>query len=117
MKLKTESDSKMTVPAIIDAGFVTALCFLFALFVSQILDKLFPRLDTSKSKPRLIAEATLEFAVIGVVLYVARKYISKIKIPGHVFNRPNEIRSLPILVFIFMFFQKNLQAKINYIIA
>jgi hypothetical protein len=107
----------MTIPAIIDAGFVTAVCFLFALFASQILDKVFPKLDTSKSRVRLIAEATLEFAVIGIVLYLARKYISRIKIPGYVVNRPNEIRSLPILVFIFMFFQKNLQAKINYIIS
>lgn len=107
----------MTVPAIVDAGFITAVCFLFALFASQILDKIFPKLDTRKSKTRLIAEATFEFAVIGIVLYIARKYISKIKIPGHVFNRPDEIRSLPILVFIFMFFQKNLQAKINHIIS
>ena len=102
----------MTVPAVIDAGFITAVCFLFALFASQILDKIFPKLDTRKSKTRLIAEATFEFAVIGVVLYVARKYISRM-----VLNRPDEIRSLPILVFIFMFFQKNLQAKINHIIA
>ena len=102
----------MTVPAVIDAGFITAVCFLFALFASQILDRLFPKLDTRKSKTRLIAEATFEFAVIGVVLYVARKYISRM-----VLNRPDEIRSLPILVFIFMFFQKNLQAKINHIIA
>lgn len=101
----------MTVPAVIDAGFITAVCFLFALFASQILDRLFPKLDTRKSKTRLIAEATFEFAVIGVVLYVARKYISRM-----VLNRPDEIRSLPILVFIFMFFQKNLQAKINHII-
>jgi hypothetical protein len=106
----------MTVPAIIDAGFVTAVCFLFALFVSQILDRIFPKLDTRKSRARLIAEATFEFFVIGVILYIARKYISKIKIPGHVTNRPNEIRSLPILVFIFMFFQKNLHSKLNYII-
>lgn len=107
----------MTLPAVIDAGFVTALCFLFALFASQILDRVFPKLDTRKSRARLIAEATFEFGIIGIVLYLARKYISRIKIPGHVFNRPNEIRSLPILVFIFMFFQKNLQAKINYIIS
>lgn len=107
----------MTIPAIVDAGFVTAVCFLFALFASQILDKVFPKLDTRKSKARLIAEATFEFAIVGIVLYIARKYISQIKIPGHVFNRPNEIRSLPILVFIFMFFQKNLQAKLNYIIS
>ncbi len=106
----------MNVPAIIDAGFIAAVCFLFSLFVSEVLDKLFPKLDTRKSRTRLVAEVTFEFAVIGVILYLARKYISKIKIPGYNSNRPEEIRSLPILVFIFMFFQKNLQAKINYII-
>jgi len=107
----------MTWPAIIDAAFVTSVCFIFAFFVSGFIDKLFPRLDPSKSKHMLLSECTLQFALIGVVLYVSRKYISKIKIPGHDFNRPNEIRSLPILVFIFMFFQKNLQAKINYLIS
>lgn len=107
----------MTWPAIADAGFITAVCFLFAFFASQALDRVFPKLDTAKPKAMVLAECTLQFSVIGVVLYLARKYISKIKIPGHVFNRPNEIRSLPILVFIFMFFQKRLQGKINYLIS
>lgn len=107
----------MTWPAIIDAGFVTAVCFLFAFFASQALDRLFPKLDPTKSKAVILAECTLQFAVIGIILYLARKYISKIKIPGHVFNRPNEIRSLPILVFIFMFFQKGLQNKVNYLLG
>jgi hypothetical protein len=105
----------MKFPDFIDAGFVTALCFLFSLFASYLLDKLFPKLDTRKSKSRLIAEATFEFFVIGIVLYLARTYISQVKLPGTQ-NRNDQIRSLPILVFIFMFFQKNLQAKINYII-
>jgi hypothetical protein len=107
----------MTWPAIIDAAFVTSVCFIFSFFVSGLLDKLFPRLDPSKSKNMLLAECTLQFSVIGIVLYLARKYISKIHILGCDFNRPSEIRSLPILVFIFMFFQKNLQAKINHLIS
>lgn len=107
----------MTWPAIIDAGFVTAVCFLFAFLISGPIDRLFPKLVTSKPKHVILAECTMQFAAIGVVLYLARKYVSKIKIPGYEFNRPNEIRSLPILVFIFMFFQKNLQAKINYLIS
>jgi hypothetical protein len=37
-------------------------------------------------------------------------------IPALDTSKSEEVRSLPILVFIFMFFQKNLQAKINYII-
>ena len=105
-------------PAIIDAAFVTAVCFLFAFFVSGPLDRLFPKLNNSKPKYIILAECTLQFSVIGIVLYLARKYVSKIKIPGYDnFKRPGEIRSLPILVFIFMFFQKNLQAKINHLIS
>ena len=100
------------VPDFIHAGYVTALCFLFSLSVSYFLDKLFPKLDTSKTRARLIAEATFEFFIIGIVIYVARMYI-----PVLITNKSDEVRSLPILVFIFMFFQKNLQAKINYIIS
>jgi len=101
----------MQVPVVLHAGYVTALCFLFSLFVSYFLDKLFPKLDTSKSRARLIAEATFEFFVIGIIIYVAR-----MSIPALDTSKSEEVRSLPILVFIFMFFQKNLQAKINYII-
>lgn len=101
----------MQVPVVLHAGYVTALCFLFSLFVSYFLDKVFPKLDTNKSRARLIAEATFEFFVIGIIIYVARMYI-----PALDTSKSEEVRSLPILVFIFMFFQKNLQAKINYII-
>jgi membrane protein insertase Oxa1/YidC/SpoIIIJ len=107
----------MIVPAVMDAGFITAVCFLFAILVSNLIDRIFPDLDTQKSRARLLTEASLEFAVIGMVLYIARKFISEIRIPGFTLNRPDEIRSLPILVFIFMFFQKKLQAKVNYIIT
>lgn len=98
----------------LDASFTTAVCFLFALVVSKILDNIFYKFDPTKSKVQLAAEATFEFAVIGAVLYLSRKFISGIKIFR---DRPEDIASLPILVFIFMFFQVNLQKKVKYIMG
>lgn len=107
----------MKLPNVIDAGTVTALCFIFSLYVSYYIDKLFPKFDMRKSKFRIAFEATAEFFVIGMILYGARMYISHIKLPFVTTNRPEEISSLPVLVFIFMFFQKNLQTKMNYLIS
>lgn len=98
----------------LDASFTTAACFLFALVVSKFLDAVFDKFDPSKSKAQLLLEATFEFGVIGAVLYVSRNFILKFKIFR---DRPNDIASLPILVFIFMFFQVNLQKKVKYIIG
>lgn len=99
---------------VLDASFTTAACFLFALVVSKFMDTLFSSFDPSKSKVQLAIEATFEFAVIGAVLYLSRKWISSIKIFR---DRPDDVASLPILVFIFMFFQVNLQKKVKYIMG
>jgi hypothetical protein len=99
---------------ILDASFTTAVCFLFALVVSKLMDKLFYKFDPSKSKIQVACEATFEFAVIGAVLYLARKWISSVKIFR---DRPDDVASLPILVFIFMFFQINLQKKVKFLMG
>jgi hypothetical protein len=99
---------------VLDASFTTAACFLFALVVSKFMDALFYTFDPTKSKVQLALEATFEFAVIGAVLYLSRKFISGIKIFK---DRPEDIASLPILVFIFMFFQVNLQKKVKFIMG
>ena len=85
---------------VLDASFTTAACFLFALVVSKFMDTLFSSFDPSKSKVQLAIEATFEFASIKIFR-----------------DRPDDVASLPILVFIFMFFQVNLQKKVKYIMG
>ena len=103
---------------VLDVGFVASLCFLFAFFFSRALDKLFGEPDKSKSRGRRLVEVTLQFGIIGVVVYLARSIIKKIPFPldgvrGYDHRALAELRSLPLMVFIFMFFQSNLQKKVK----
>jgi hypothetical protein len=103
---------------ILGAGYVSMLCFIFAFLFSIALDKFTGPYDNSKSKARIFTEITLQFALVGVILYVTRGLIKKIPFPlegihGYTHSSLGELRSLPVFVFIFMFFQKNLQTKMN----
>jgi hypothetical protein len=103
---------------ILGAGYVSVLAFIFAFLFSIALDKLTGPYDKSKSKARVFLEIALQFALVGVILYITRGLIKKIPFPlegvhGYTHSSLGELRSLPLFVFIFMFFQKNLQTKMN----
>lgn len=102
-------------------GWVGALCFVFAFFVSSALDRLTPPLDQSKPKWRTFLEVILQFAIVGIIVYMARSIIIKVPFPldhvsGFNYRELSELRSLPLMVFIFMFFQKKTQDKMNSLI-
>lgn len=103
---------------ILGAGYVSMWCFIFAFLLSIVLDKFIGPYDKTKSKVRIFTEITLQFALVGVILYVTRGLIKNIPFPlegvhGYTHSSLGELRSLPVFVFIFMFFQKNLQSKMN----
>ena len=103
---------------VVDVGFVAALCFLFAYVFSSALDRVFGEPDMRKSRVHRLLEVTLQFGLIGIIVYFARSLIKKIPFPldglyGYDRHKLTELRSLPIMVFIFMFFQSNLQKKVK----
>ena len=103
---------------ILGTGYVSVLAFIFAFLFSIALDKFTGPYDKSKSKARVFLEIALQFALVGVILYVTRGLIKNIPFPlegvhGYTHSSLGELRSLPLFVFIFMFFQKNLQTKMN----
>jgi hypothetical protein len=106
---------------ILGAGYVSMWCFIFAFLFSIVLDKFIGPYDKTKSKARIFTEIALQFALVGMILYVTRGLIKKIPFPlegvyGYTHSALGELRSLPVFVFIFMFFQKNLQTKMNALI-
>jgi hypothetical protein len=101
-------------------AWVAILCFLFSFVVSRTLDRVTPPLDRSKPTWRTFLEVVLQFGVIGIIAYFARLLIKKIPfgldgVDGYVHSQLGELRSLPLLVFIFMFFQKRTQEKMKYL--
>lgn len=101
-------------------GWVGALCFIFAYFVSGALDRLTPELNDKKPKWQTFLEVVLQFSIVGIIVYMARSIIIKVPFPlnhvsGFQYKEMAELRSLPLMVFIFMFFQKKTQDKMRFI--
>jgi hypothetical protein len=89
---------------------------------SHWLDKITPALDKTKRKWFIFTEVALQFALIGALMYLTRGMIKRIPFPlegvsGYIHSQLGELRSLPLIVFIFMFFQKRTQDKMTYLIS
>ena len=101
-------------------AWVGLVCFVFAFGASMALDRLTAPLDETKSRPRIFAEVSLQFAIIGAIVFLARHMIKNVPFPGegwygYEHSTLGELRSLPLFVFIFMFFQKRTQDKMRYL--
>lgn len=104
----------------VGSAWVGAVCFALAFITSLFLDKITPPLDPSKSRLRIFLEVFAQFGIIGAIVFLMRHVIKNIPFPaegwyGYEHSTNGELRSLPLFVFIFMFFQKNTQAKMRFI--
>jgi hypothetical protein len=105
---------------VLGIAWVGALTFALAFLISQFLDKITPPLDRSKGKTRAFLEVCAQFGIIGAILYGSRMLIKNIPFPfegwyGYEHSALGELRSLPLFVFIFMFFQRRTQEKMKYV--
>lgn len=103
-------------------AWVGVLCFVFAFFVSMTLDQLTPELDTSKPKWHTFLEVCIQFGIIGAIIYWSRVLIKNVPFPldgvsGYQHRSLGELRSLPLMVFIFMFFQRKTQDKMKFLMG
>lgn len=104
----------------VGSAWVGVLCFVFAFFVSIFLDKFTPPLDKTKTKLRTFIEVCVQFGVIGAIVFLIRHVIKNVPFPadglyGYRHLENGELRSLPLFVFIFMFFQQKTQAKMRFL--
>lgn len=101
-------------------AYVSALCFVMACLSSVLLDRFTSPLDASKSRTRIFLEVTFQFALIGMAAFLSRSLIKKVPFPlegaaGYIHSQLSELRTLPLFVFIFMFFQKKTQDKMRFL--
>lgn len=101
-------------------AWVAILCFVFSFFVSRAIDNLTPELDRAKPKWIIFLEVAGQFGIVGVLVWAARSLIKKIPFAlegttGFAYSKLGELRSLPLLVFIFMFFQTRTQEKMRFL--
>jgi len=103
-------------------AWVGILCFVFAYLVSMTLDALTPDLDERKSNFKIFLEVCIQFGIIGAIIYGSRIFIKNIPFPlsgwyGYEHSALGELRSLPLMVFIFMFFQRRTQDKMRHLMG
>jgi len=104
---------------LLGVAWVGILSFMFAFVTSTLLNKITPEVD-EKSPIRTFFEVSLQFAIVGVIVYLSRNFIKRIPFPlegvhGYTHSSLGELRSLPLMVFIFMFFQTKTQEKMRYL--
>jgi hypothetical protein len=107
---------------ILGVAYVGLLSFIISFLLSHWLDKITPELDKSKKKWITFIEVSFQFALIGALIYLSRGLIKKVPFPlegtaGYIHSQLGELRSLPLIVFIFMFFQQRTQDKMRYLIS
>jgi hypothetical protein len=102
----------MSVANILGVAWAGAYCFLFSFVVSRTLDNFTPKLDKTKPKWRTFLEVAFQFALIGLIVYGSRILIKK---ATPALGEIGELRSLPLMVFIFMFFQTRTQDKMRWL--
>jgi hypothetical protein len=65
-------------------------------------------------------EVCVQFGIVGMIVYGARIFIKRVPFPldgmyGYEHSALGELRSLPLMVFIFMFFQVKTQEKMKFL--
>lgn len=101
-------------------AWVGVACFVFAFVISRLVDNFTPKLDRTKPKWQTFLEVCVQFGIIGAIVYGSRLFIKNIPFPlegwyGYEHSTLGELRSLPLMVFIFMFFQTKTQEKMRYL--
>ena len=101
-------------------AWVGVLCFVFAFIVSRLVDNFTPKLDKAKPKWLIFLEICVQFGIVAAIVYGARIFIKNIPFPlqgwyGYEHSALGELRSLPLMVFIFMFFQVRTQEKMKFL--
>ncbi len=107
-----------------DIGYLAVIYFILAMYTSILLDNYYGQFDREaaeqKSFIRLASEATIQVWIFGVIVYIVRNLAELIPSPFHGVAgldhyRLKELGNAAFFTVIFMLYQRNLKARVEYI--
>lgn len=109
---------------IVDIGYIAAIYFTLAFFLSTWVDNKLGTFDPKEQehKPtyQLVWECIFHIYLVGVLVYIVRNVVEKIPFPldgyqGFIHLKVKELTNATVFVFIFLLYQKNLRDRLDYI--
>jgi hypothetical protein len=107
-----------------DMGYVTSIYVILAIFLSTVLDEALGKFDKGESDregPLISVLKTIAHLwIAGIIIYIVRNVVELIPSPfqgmaGYDHFRLKELTTAAAFVFIFLLYQKNLRARLNYL--
>ncbi len=109
---------------ILDIAYIFSVYAISGFFFSLLLDKIFPIYDEKKyktySKTKIIAEICLQFAAIGIIVYMIKNLFELVPFPfegvyGYEHKKVKELDTALPLTYTILYFQKSLKDKLMYL--
>lgn len=109
---------------IIDIAYIFSIYAIAGFFLSISLDRIFPLYNESiyktYSKTKIVLQICLQFAVIGIIVYLTKNLFELIPFPfegvyGYEHKKVKEIDTAIPLTYTILFFQNSLKQKLAYL--
>jgi hypothetical protein len=109
---------------IFDIAYIFSVYALSGFFFSLLLDKLFPTYKENKykkySKGKIIVEICLQFAAIGIIVYLVKNLFELVPFPldgvyGYEHKKVKELDNALPLTYTILYFQNSLKDKLIYL--
>jgi hypothetical protein len=109
---------------IIDIAYIFSFYAAAGFFLSILLDKIFPKfVETeyiNKSTKKIILNICIQFAVIGIIVYIVKNTFELIPFPlngiyGYEHNKVKELKEALPLIYTILYFQYSLRDKLLFV--
>ena len=109
---------------IIDIAYIFSFYAAAGFFLSIILDRLFPKFSKTiylkKSTGKIILDICIQFAVIGVIVYIVKNLFELVPFPlngiqGYEHKKVKELKEALPLIYTIIYFQNSLRHKLLFV--
>lgn len=106
---------------ILDIAYIFSFYAATGFFLSILLEKIFPKYEKEKyekySSAKLLLEICLQFAAIGVIVYIVKNLFEIVPFPfdgiyGYQHNKVKELTNAMPLIYTILYFQDSLRDKL-----